>query len=145
MDRSIGRRIAGAAAAIGVLLGGAGVAAWASSELTGGTASTVAASGQTKPTRAAALAALPPRTDHGSFERLVGGKWVTVTLDRGTVAGVAGDRLTLVRPDGHEVTFTLTPATRYRGIGSAADMATKKKATVASNADGTVRRVLQRA
>jgi hypothetical protein len=64
------------------------------------------------------------RTKDGSFE--------TVTVDRGKVQAVDGDRLTIVRPDGPTVTVTLDANTKYRGISGKQDLAKDTAVGVAS-------------
>jgi len=145
MGGRIGTKLAAGIAALGLLLGGAGVAAWASSEIAPGSAASAnLASAARRGSAASTVSRFVAGADHGSFVRKVSGKWVTMAVDRGKVASVAVDHLTLTRPDGQSVTLTLTPTTRYTGATSANGLATNRATTIVSNVDGTVRKVAQR-
>jgi hypothetical protein len=63
--------------------------------------------------------ALVGRTVHGDL--IVGtkdGTFQKVTVDRGKLVSVDGDKLTIERADGPKVTVTLTDDTRYVGVDS---------------------------
>jgi hypothetical protein len=62
--------------------------------------------------------ALLRRTDHASLEAKVKGQWVTYNVDRGSVSAVSPTSISIARPDGQKVTFTVGPSTRYRGVSS---------------------------
>lgn len=108
------------------------------------TASTVAPSAGTGPaarphSRARGLLG---RTDHATVEVKVKGQWVTYDLDRGKVTAISPTSITLLRPDGQSVTFTINSSTRYGPSQSEATIATDRPATVISK-DGTALRIRQ--
>jgi hypothetical protein len=82
------------------------------------------------------------RTDHATAEVRVQGQWVTYDLDRGTVTSVSPTAITLLRPDGQSVTFTINSSTKYGRSQSEATMATGRPAAVISK-DGVAVRVRQ--
>jgi hypothetical protein len=82
------------------------------------------------------------RTDHATAEVRVQGQWVTYDLDRGTVTSVSPTSLTLLRPDGQSVTFTINSSTRYGRSQSEATIATGRPAAVISK-DGAAVRIRQ--
>jgi hypothetical protein len=74
------------------------------------------------------------RTEEGGFE--------TVAYDRGEQKSRSGTRLTIVRPDGVEVTVELTGDTRYKGVDGA-DQLQDGRPTVVVSKDGKARLVGQ--
>jgi hypothetical protein len=85
------------------------------------------------------------RAVHGDLVvRTKDGKFESVTFDKGTIKSVSDNKLTLVRPDGVEVTVKLDDNTKYRGVDGAAGLEIGKHAVVLSK-DGTALRVGQRA
>jgi hypothetical protein len=82
------------------------------------------------------------RTDHATVEVKTKGRWVTYDLDRGTVSAVSPTSITLARPDGQSVTFTIGPATRFRGVGSESAIALHQPALVVSE-NGAALRIRQ--
>ena len=84
------------------------------------------------------------RVVHGDLVvRGAGGKFTNVVYDRGKEKGLAGDKLTITRPDGVDVTVTLTSSTRYRGVQNSAGLQTGRPTLVLSNPDGTALIVAQ--
>jgi len=136
-----------------VVLGGAGAAAWAE------TSSASAVSTPTTPVAPAATPAVTPgagtrarvragallgRIDHGVVEvKDASGAWITVDYDRGKLASVSGNALTLARPDGQSVTLTVTPTTTFRGVTSEAGLVVGRPTIIVSNPDGSARIVAQ--
>jgi hypothetical protein len=62
----------------------------------------------------------------------VHGQWVTYDLDRGSVSAVSPASITLARPDGQSVTFSIGPSTRFRGVDSEAAIQVHQPALVIS-------------
>ena len=89
--------------------------------------------------RAAGLLA---RADHASVEVEVKGQWVTYDLDRGTVGSVSAASITLDRPDGTDVTLSLSPSTVFKGIASEGAVVVGHEARVVSE-NGAALRVAQ--
>ena len=108
------------------------------------TASTVAPSAGTDPAARSRSRArgLLRRTDHATAEVKVQGQWVTYDLDRGKVTAITPTSITLLRPDGQSVTFTINSATRYGPSQSEATIATGRPAAVISK-DGIAVRIRQ--
>ncbi len=102
------------------------------------------------PSQSASLAAHPHlrsllrRADHATVELKVKGQWVTYAIDRGTVTAVSPSSITLARPDGQSVTEAITSATKFRGVGSEADIQLHRPALVVSEG-GTALRIRQAA
>lgn len=72
------------------------------------------------------------------------GGWQEVTFDRGQVdAATDGSKIVLDRPDGPEVSVTLTADTKYHGIEGAADIVEGRPALVVSK-DGKAIHVVQK-
>lgn len=73
-----------------------------------------------------------------------GTTWQTVTFDRGSVnAAGDGSKIVLDRPDGQQVTLSLTADTRYQGIAGAAALQDGTPALVVSK-DGKATLVVQK-
>ncbi len=163
MKLSLGKKVAGLAVA-GAVLTGAGTVAWAqtspstsspasSAPAAAGKASGKAgkASGKASAQAAGKGLALLKRADHGEVEVRVKGTgtataatWKTVTFDRGQVSDVAGDHITLARPDGQSVTLTIGADTKFRGVTSAQQVQKAKGAIVVSE-NGKATLVIQKA
>jgi hypothetical protein len=135
----------------GLVVGG-GAVAWARSD--GGrptlaaatsTAATVnpgaANPGAAGRTRARGLLA---RVVHGNLiVRGAGGKFQNVVYDRGKEKSLAGDKLTVTRPDGVDVTVTLTSSTKYRGVTGSSQLQVGHATLVLSMPDGSALIVAQ--
>ncbi|HEX3427010.1 MAG TPA: hypothetical protein VHT30_12815 [Acidimicrobiales bacterium] len=151
MTLSLGKKIAGAAVA-GLVLVGAGTAAWAAGS--GGSSSNpstpaVAATPAAAQSKAAGRAGrILRRADHGTLEIKVKGTngaaatWKTFTFDRGKVSAVSASQITLARPDGQSVTLQIGPGTTYRGVTSWQQIMTAKGAIVISQ-NGTATIIAQ--
>ncbi len=72
------------------------------------------------------------RTDHATVEVKRHGTWVTLELDRGKVTAASATSVSLARPDGTSVTIAVTPATKVRGVSSAAALVIGHRARVVS-------------
>jgi hypothetical protein len=144
MGNRLSKKVVGAALA-GLVVAGAGAAAWAQTTAgtgsTSGTATTAAAGRSGHP----GLAILR-RADHGTLEvKDKDGKWVTVTFDRGRVTAADAGSVTIQRPDGQSATAKLTADTKYRGIGAASAITVGKAAAVVSDSGGNALILAQRA
>jgi hypothetical protein len=64
------------------------------------------------------------RTKDGTFQ--------SVTIDRGKVQSVEGDKLTIVRPDGPTVVVTVDANTKYRGVSGPQELTEDTRVGVAS-------------
>src|SRR4051794_1589012 len=64
------------------------------------------------------------RTKDGTFQ--------SVTIDRGKVQSVEGDKLTIVRPDGPTVVVTVDANTKYRGVSGPQELTKDARVGVAS-------------
>jgi hypothetical protein len=98
--------------------------------------------GRVRPGRARALIG---RADHGTLDiKDDSGHYVTYTFDKGTVAaGTNGDQVVIDRPDGKSVTVKIDAKTKFRGIGSAAELKEGQNALVVSKG-GTATLIAQR-
>ena len=85
------------------------------------------------------IRALLRRTDHATVEIKRSGQWVTYDLDRGTVTAVSPSSITLQRPDGQSITFTIGSATKFKGVGSESQVQLQKPALVLSTNGAAVR------
>ena len=83
------------------------------------------------------------RTVHGDLTVRTKDGFKEVTVDRGRLTSIDGSTLTVTRPDGPVVTFTVDDQTRFRGVDSAAELQTGKPVFVVS-ADGVAKSVAQR-
>jgi hypothetical protein len=153
-----GHRVAAAATAVALAVGGgtAAVAAVASASgsagsavLSSATASSTApaTSGHSAGTRRPGRkghhrGGLLRRTDHATAEVRIKGQWVTLELDRGTVTAVSPSAITLLRPDSRSVTLHIDSTTKFNGATSSTEVKTGERATVISD-NGTAERVLQ--
>jgi hypothetical protein len=101
----------------------------------------------TAPTTESAAGAHHPRlrhrTVHGDLTVRTKDGFKEMTVDRGRLTSVDGSTLTVTRPDGPVVTFTVTDQTRFRGVSSASELQTGKPVFVVS-ADGIAKGVAQR-
>lgn len=141
MGSKLSKKVIGVAVA-GLVVLGAGAAAWAQS--TGGTTSTSGTASANR--RGHPGLAILRRADHGTLEiKDKTGSWITLTVDRGQVTAADAGSVTLQRPDGQTVTAKLTADTKYRGVSSASSIATGKAAVVVSDSSGNALVVAQRA
>ena len=70
--------------------------------------------------------------DHATVEVRRSGSWVTLDLDRGTVASYSGGKLGVSRPDGKTVDLTVTSSTVFEGRSTTA-LAGDRVAVVSSS------------
>jgi hypothetical protein len=83
------------------------------------------------------------RTVHGDLTVRTKEGFQRVAVDRGRLTSVDGATLTVARPDGPVVTFTIDDQTRFRGVESAEQLRTGKPVFVVSVA-GVAKAVAQR-
>lgn len=77
--------------------------------------------------------ALYKRAVHGDLiVRGRGGAFENYTFDRGKVDAASSTSITLTRPDGKQVTVSITPDTKFRGVRDASGLQTGKPAVVVS-------------
>ena len=142
MSLSVGKKVAGAALAGTLALGGAGAIALAGGGQASSAASnlpaTLTAATQNAPAKGRRAGdgwlALFRRADHGTLEvKNKAGQWVTYTFDKGKVTAVSASSITLARPDGQSVTIAITAETKFRGVSSAADVTVGRAAIVVSD------------
>ena len=88
-------------------------------------------------------ARLRRRTVHGDLTVRTKDGFKQVTVDRGRLTSVDGSTITVTRPDGPVVTFTINGDTRFRGISSASELQTGKPVFVVSTG-GIAKGVAQR-
>ena len=84
------------------------------------------------------------RTVHGDLTVRTRDGFKEITVDRGKLTAVEGSTLTVTRPDGPVVTFTVDDQTRYRGVDGVAELQVGKPVLVVSH-DGVAKGVAQRA
>jgi hypothetical protein len=83
---------------------------------------------------------IPHRAIHADF--LVpgdaDGTWKTVTFDRGEVVSVSATSITLHRPDGVEVSKTISETTTFRGVAGPEEVRVGGRALVKSEGDAAL-------
>jgi hypothetical protein len=128
------------------LIAGGGAAAWARSDGSRPTlaATTAASAGSNRPAAGTRARGLLGRVIHGNLiVRGAGGNFTNVVYDRGKEKSLSGDKLTITRPDGVDVTVTLTSTTKYRGVLNSSQLQTGRATLVLSNPDGSALTVAQ--
>jgi len=130
-----------AVVAVATMVCGAGAYAWAAESPTR-PASDAASAATSSPTDAGGHArgrkhggdyGMLRRATHGDL--VVKGKsqaYENVTFDRGEVTAAGAASITVHRPDGPSVTKAIDASTKFKGIGSAADIQMNKPAVVVS-------------
>ena len=128
-----------ASALIALTVLGGGAVAYAQEDPGTGTAGTAGTAESARPQHHR----LRHRTVHGDLTVRTKDGFQQVTIDRGRLTSVEGSTLTVTRPDGPVVTFTMNDDTRFRGVSSADELQTGKPLFVVS-ADGVAKAVAQR-
>jgi hypothetical protein len=132
--RTLRKTVAAALIAL-VVVGGGAVAAAQSAPETGPTPPEPAGEGRHHPLRARAV--------HGDLIVRTKDGFADVTLDRGRLTAIDGNRLTITRPDGPVVVVEVVESTRFRGVTSANELRVGRPVRVV-HADGVAKVVVQR-
>jgi hypothetical protein len=149
LNLNLRKKLVAAGVAATVVVGTGGAVAWAQ---TSGPSTTTAppatAAANANPNASAAtglpfLRTVARRVIHADLiVKDKDGQFVTVTVDRGTVAAVNAGSITLDRPDGKQVTLTINGDTAVHGVASVTAVQTGKAAIVASR-NGAATQILQ--
>lgn len=131
----------------GLVVGG-GALAYAEGSPSRPTVSTAASGSASAQARAGGRAHRPGmgilrRTVHGDLVVRGQGQFQNVTFDRGKLTAKDGNTLTIARPDGVNVTVTVTDSTKYRGVSGLDELQTGRPTVVVSK-DGQALMVGQR-
>ena len=130
----ISKKVAAAAMAV-VTVASVGAVAWAEDggSSAGQGSSPPAAAGQPSTAPGRGKAGLLRRVEHGDLIVRTKNAFQPVTIDRGRVTAASATSVTIVRPDAISVTVTIDSNTKFRGVTSAAAIATGKPAVVVSH------------